>query len=150
MAQQVGSTSGTASTARETKVTPGGESGVTEAGWPGGTGQASQPAGGEAGLADGATAGQASEGSAASQENASQDRAGRVRGWLRRTPPAAVATVATAPSMVAAGPDLDLAANDPLVGYLLSAATAVDITGLQLQSPALRPCRRPAWCWWSR
>ncbi len=39
--------------------------------------------------------------------------------------------------MVAAGPDLDLASNDPLVGYLLSAASAVDITGLQLQSPAL-------------
>ena len=40
--------------------------------------------------------------------------------------------------MVAAGPDLDLASNDPLVGYLLSAASAVDITGLQLQSPALK------------
>ena len=42
-----------------------------------------------------------------------------------------------APSVVAAGPELDLASNDPLVGYLLSAASAVDITGLQLQSPAL-------------
>ena len=40
--------------------------------------------------------------------------------------------------MVAAGPDLDLASNDPLVGYLLSAASAVDITGLRLQSPALK------------
>jgi serine phosphatase RsbU (regulator of sigma subunit) len=40
--------------------------------------------------------------------------------------------------VVAAGPDLDLASNDPLVGYLLSAASAVDITGLQLQSPALQ------------
>jgi serine phosphatase RsbU (regulator of sigma subunit) len=39
--------------------------------------------------------------------------------------------------MVAAGPDLDLASNDPLVGYLLSAASAVDITHLRLQSPAL-------------
>ena len=40
MAQQVGSTSGTAPAARETEVTPGGESGVTEADWPGGTGEA--------------------------------------------------------------------------------------------------------------
>ena len=43
-----------------------------------------------------------------------------------------------APSVVAAGSELDLASNDPLVGYLLSAASAVDITGLQLQSPALK------------
>ncbi|MGH3180465.1 MAG: ATP-binding protein, partial [Streptosporangiaceae bacterium] len=43
-----------------------------------------------------------------------------------------------APSVVAAGPELDLASNDPLVGYLLGAASAVDITGLQLQSPALQ------------
>src|SRR6202012_4300631 len=62
----------------------------------------------------------------------------RVRGWLRRPPPAAPAdTASKAPSGVAAGPGLDLASNDPLVGYLLSAASAVDITHLQLQSPAL-------------
>src|SRR5580704_16913333 len=132
MAQQVGSTSGTASASRATEaratearateaLEPAGlepaalepaalETGMTEAGWPGGTGEAGQPT-----------------------------RAGRVRGWLRRTPPAAaVPTAATAPSIVAAGPDLDLASNDPLVGYLLSAASAVDITGLQLQSPALK------------
>ena len=130
MAQQVGSTSGTAPAARETEareteagetearetaVTLGGESGMTEADWPEGTGEAGQSA-------NGATA-----------------RAGRVRGWLRRTPSAAVVpAAATAPSMVAAGPDLDLASNDPLVGYLLSAASAVDITGLRLQSPALQ------------
>ena len=36
------------------------------------------------------------------------------------------------------GIDLDLAANDPLVGYLLSAAGAVDITNLRLASPALK------------
>ena len=140
MAQQVGSTSGTAPAARETEaretearetearetearetearetaVTLGGDSGMTVADWPEGTGEAGQSA-------NGATA-----------------RAGRVRGWLRRTPSAAVVpAAATAPSMVAAGPDLDLASNDPLVGYLLSAASAVDITGLQLQSPALQ------------
>jgi hypothetical protein len=97
---------------------------VTEAGWPGGIGEASQLAGGPA---DGRTAGQGGI------------RAGRVRGWLRRAPSAAaVPTAASAPSMVAAGPDLDLASNDPLVAYLLSAASAVDITGLQLQSPALK------------
>ena len=134
MTQQVGSTSGTAPAARETEaretearetaVAPGGESGMTEVGWPGGTGEASQMVDG---LTDGQTTGQGGI------------RAGRVRGWLRRTPPAAVVpTATTAPSMVAAGPDLDLASNDPLVGYLLSAAGAVDITGLRLQSPALR------------
>ncbi len=145
MAQQVGSTSGTAPAARETEardteareteavdteareieareieareteVTLGGESGVTEADRPEGTGEAGQSA------------------------NGAIARAGRVRGWLRRTPSVAVVpAAATAPSMVAAGPDLDLASNDPLVGYLLSAASAVDITGLRLQSPALQ------------
>jgi serine phosphatase RsbU (regulator of sigma subunit) len=49
--------------------------------------------------------------------------------------------VTAAPSVVAAGPELDLASNDPLVGYLLSAASAVDITGLQLRSPALNALR---------
>jgi len=159
MAQQVGSTSGTAPAARETEaretearetearetearetearetearetearetaVAPGRESGVTDLRWPGGAEEASQMAGG---LADGQTTGQGGI------------RARRVRGWLRRTPSAAaVPTETTAPSMVAAGPDLDLASNDPLVGYLLSAASAVDITGLRLQSPALK------------
>jgi serine phosphatase RsbU (regulator of sigma subunit) len=133
MAQQVGSTSGTAPAARETEVMPGGESGVTEAGWPGGAGEAGQAVGGEAGQSVGGEAGQSANG-----QTAGQARAGRVRGWLRRTPSAAaVPGVVDAPSMVAAGPDLDLASNDPLVGYLLSAASAVDITGLRLQSAAL-------------
>ena len=35
------------------------------------------------------------------------------------------------------GPQFELASNDPLVGYLLSAAGAVDIRGLDLDSPAL-------------
>jgi serine phosphatase RsbU (regulator of sigma subunit) len=34
-------------------------------------------------------------------------------------------------------PELDLAANDPLVGYLLSEASSVDISTLELDSPAL-------------
>jgi serine phosphatase RsbU (regulator of sigma subunit) len=62
---------------------------------------------------------------------------GRVRGWLRRTPAAIAELVPAAPSVMAAGPELDLASNDPLIGYLLSSASAVDITGLHLKSPAL-------------
>jgi serine phosphatase RsbU (regulator of sigma subunit) len=82
----------------------------------------------------------AAENAAVPARPAAPDKAGpgRVRGWLRRTPPAAAVTAARAPSVVGAGPELDLASNDPLVGFLLSAASAVDITGLQLQSPALK------------
>ena len=74
---------------------------------------------------------------------AGEDRAGRVRGWLRRNPQGAVTVTETqAPNVSAAGPELDLASNDPLVGYLLSAASAVDITSLQLQSPALEALKQ--------
>src|SRR5712692_2098347 len=122
MAQQVGSTSGTAPAAHEAEITSGGASGVTEADW-------QEPE-------------SKNDGQVVSNSDNTSDaeaRSGRVRGWLRRTAPAAaVTTAAKAPSVVAAGPDLDLASNDPLVGYLLSAASAVDITGLQLQSPALK------------
>jgi serine phosphatase RsbU (regulator of sigma subunit) len=62
----------------------------------------------------------------------------RGRGLLRRRPPAGTAGEAPAPRVVPTGIDLDLAANDPLVGYLLSAAGAVDITSLRLASPALK------------
>ena len=121
MAQQVGR--GAAPAAQQTEAAPGGVSGRTEA-------DPSQNGTGSGRIA------------AAGQDRASragQDRAGRVRGWLRRNQPAATVTTAPqAPGVVAAGPELDLASNDPLVGYLLSAASAVDITGLQLQSPALQ------------
>ena len=50
--------------------------------------------------------------------------------------PAATAPV-PARGQVIQGPEIDLASNDPLVGYLLSAAGAVDIRGLELDSPAL-------------
>ena len=131
MTQQMGSTSGTAPVSRDTEVTPGGASGgtpgVTEADWqePDSTEPAgSMPAGSETSTADAAT---------------DSNNAARRRNWLRRTPPAAAADVVPiAPSVVAAGPELDLASNDPLIGYLLSAASAVDITVLQLQSPALK------------
>jgi serine phosphatase RsbU (regulator of sigma subunit) len=118
MAQQVGSsTSGIASADREIQVaTP--EAGQAEAGQ--------------------AEAGQAEAGQ---PPDARAPRSRRVRGWLRRAPSAAAVTAPRAPSVMAAGPELDLALNDPLVGYLLSAASAVDITTLQLQSPALTALR---------
>jgi serine phosphatase RsbU (regulator of sigma subunit) len=118
MAQQVGSsTSGIASADREIQVaTP--EAGQLEA----------EPAGAAA-----AEAGQ--------RPDVREPRSGRVRGWLRRPPSAAAVTAPRAPSVMAAGPELDLASNDPLVGFLLSAASAVDITTLQLQSPALTALR---------
>ncbi|MGH3272165.1 MAG: PP2C family protein-serine/threonine phosphatase [Trebonia sp.] len=68
------------------------------------------------------------------------ERAGRtrVRGLLHRGSQAGTPGEAPAPQVVPTGIDLDLAANDPLVGYLLSAAGAVDITNLRLGSPALK------------
>jgi serine phosphatase RsbU (regulator of sigma subunit) len=62
----------------------------------------------------------------------------RRRSWLRRRPPDGQAAGLASPRPAPAGIDLDLAANDPLVGYLLSAAGSVDISGLRLDSPALR------------
>src|SRR5690349_25076497 len=100
--------SGAATAASETEPAPGGASGITEA----------DP-----------------------RQNGTRPgriQASRVRGWLRRNPERAITvTESQAPNVLAAGPELDLASNDPLVGYLLGAASAVDITGLQLESPAL-------------
>ena len=62
----------------------------------------------------------------------------RRRAWLRRRPPDGQAAGLASPRPAPAGIELDLAANDPLVGYLLSAAGSVDISGLRLDSPALR------------
>jgi serine phosphatase RsbU (regulator of sigma subunit) len=129
MAQQVGSTSGPAPTARQAEAAPGGASETAGAGWP-------EPV--SAGDGQPGTTSTIGVTSSESTTSSSDGNTGRVRGWLRRTPPAATLTVLAAPSVVAAGPDLDLASNDPLVGYLLSAASAVDVTGLQLQSPALK------------
>ncbi len=145
MAQQVGSTSGTAPAAREPGVTPGGASGMTEAGR-----QESTQAGATVTVAEeaadtattGTAAGDAATGDDVAQagegQSADAARSRHLRRLLRRSSPApAVAAASKAPSVVAAGPELDLASNDPLVGYLLSAASAVDITSLQLESPAL-------------
>ena len=54
------------------------------------------------------------------------ERAGRtrVRGLLHRRSQAGTPGEAPAPQVVPTGIDLDLVANDPLVGYLLSAAGA--------------------------
>jgi serine phosphatase RsbU (regulator of sigma subunit) len=138
MTQQVG-TSGTAPAAGETDGTPG----AADAAWPEpGDAPAAASAAGDVSateelraLANGSTR---PVGSTQPGETLSAARPRRVRGWLRRTPSAAAVATTTAPSLVAAGPELDLASNDPLVAYLLSAASAVHIAGLQLQSPALK------------
>ena len=126
MAQQVGS--GAAPAASETEPAPGGASGMTQAG----------P------RQNGTKAGRADAGQGAEAEGRPGDiKASRVRGWLRRDPQRAITVTQTqAPNVLAAGPELDLASNDPLVGYLLSAASAVDITSLQLESPALASLRQ--------
>jgi serine phosphatase RsbU (regulator of sigma subunit) len=59
------------------------------------------------------------------------------RGWRRRHPAAPTVPTARVVPSLAEGPQFELASNDPLVGYLLSAAGAVDIRGLELDSPAL-------------
>ena len=148
MARQVGSTSGTASAVRQTKDVPGGASGVADAGRPVPPDAAPASPAAEASPAEtaspaeanGATAAAAAPAGSEVAEVAGSDvvKISRRRGWLRRTPAVTAGVAATAPSVVAAGPELDLASNDPLVGYLLSAASAVDITTLQLQSPALK------------
>ena len=134
MAQQVGS--GAATAASETEPAPGGASGITEAD----PRQNGTKAGRGAGAGGGTQArgGAAAGGGAAAEGRPGRIQASRVRGWLRRTPQRAITvTESQAPNVLAAGPELDLASNDPLVGYLLSAASAVDITSLQLESPAL-------------
>jgi serine phosphatase RsbU (regulator of sigma subunit) len=142
MTRQMGSASGTAPASRETEVTPGGASELTSE---------SMTAGGASGGAPEVTAARSAgrpkpgtDGPAAdavsppvSTDDSADGRAARMRGWLRRTPPATADAVSAAPSVMAAGPELDLASNDPLIAYLLSAASAVDITRLELLSPAL-------------
>jgi hypothetical protein len=131
MTQQVGSTSGTAPASRGAEVTSGGAPGTTQADWP--EPGSTQPAGTEP----------ASPQDASTEPDGPADgsAAARRRNWLRRSPPTAADVVPIAPSVVAAGPELDLASNDPLIGYLLSSASAVDITTLQLQSVALKSLR---------
>ena len=134
MAQQVGS--GAATAASETEPAPGGASGMTGADPRQNGTKAGR--GAEAGGGTAAGGGAAAGGDAAAEGRPGGIQASRVRGWLRRNPQRAITvTESQAPNVLAAGPELDLASNDPLVGYLLSAASAVDITGLQLESPAL-------------
>src|SRR5450631_3202330 len=91
------------------------------------------------------TASPALNGSASGQLVTGQLVAGQPRGWRRgwRRGNPAVAAVASVPvpGPVRPGPEIHLASNDPLVGYLLSAAGAVDIRGLELDSPALAAMR---------
>ncbi len=63
-------------------------------------------------------------------------------GWRRRRAASPAAPVSTVPGTVDPGPELDLASNDPLVGYLLSEAGAVDVSTLELDSPALGQLRK--------
>ena len=84
MAQQVGSTSGTAPAARETEVTPGGESGMTEAGRPEGRR-------GQAGARRPRRRGRPGRRPTADRR---PGQSGPRRGWLRRTPPAAAVPAA--------------------------------------------------------
>ena len=127
------------------------------AGRPAGTGPGRAPAGAEGDAAvspaaNGAAPGQPGTGqpaagqSAAGQPGTGQPSAGARlatrprtwrRGWRRTQPAAASAAPVPAHGQVIQGPEIDLASNDPLVGYLLSAAGAVDIRGLELDSPAL-------------
>src|SRR5579862_154314 len=137
MAQQVGSTEGTAAASLEIEITPGGASEVTSSVAPGGTAVAPEAGEPEALAAEASTQGASTQGTAAHAAATQAAAAARVRGWLRRTPAATTDVVPAAPSVMAAGPELDLASNDPLIGYLLSSASAVDITALQLKSPAL-------------
>ncbi len=70
-----------------------------------------------------------------------QDGSAARRGLLRRRNARAGSAPAPAPVAVITGPDIDLAANDPLVAFLLSHPAAVDITSLQLDSPGLAALR---------
>jgi serine phosphatase RsbU (regulator of sigma subunit) len=63
------------------------------------------------------------------------------RALLRRRNVRGSSPPAPAPVDIVTGPDVDLAANDPLVAFLLSHPAAVDITGLQLDSPGLAALR---------
>jgi hypothetical protein len=122
MTQQMGSASGTAPASRGTEVTTevtpgraseltsgsmtdggvsGGAPGLTEADWqePG----SAEPAGPRP--AGPAVAAESADGSADGKVSA------RIRNWLRRTPPATADVAPVAPSVVAAGPELDLASG---------------------------------------
>jgi serine phosphatase RsbU (regulator of sigma subunit) len=116
---------------------------VTEVSAPGQVGRPAGAAAGPAGPQPDATAGDgtsAANGSGPGVLVTNGPRSWR-RGW-RSGRPAAVATVPLpAQGQVVQGPQIDLASNDPLVGYLLSAASAVDIRGLELDSPALAAMR---------
>jgi serine phosphatase RsbU (regulator of sigma subunit) len=59
------------------------------------------------------------------------------RGWRRRRAPSPAVPAVAVTGSVDQGPELDLASNDPFVAYLLSEAGVVDITALDLDSPAV-------------
>ncbi len=65
-----------------------------------------------------------------------------LRRTLRPDRPAAASTdeapPATPPAPITAGPEVEIAPNDPLLAFLQAAPGPVDIVGLDLDSPALR------------
>jgi serine phosphatase RsbU (regulator of sigma subunit) len=67
-------------------------------------------------------------------------RGRRKPGWIRRRRTEPVAAVAPEVGTVVQ-PGFDIAPNDPIIGYFQSAPGAVDITGLDLDSPALNAMR---------
>jgi serine phosphatase RsbU (regulator of sigma subunit)/anti-sigma regulatory factor (Ser/Thr protein kinase) len=61
------------------------------------------------------------------------------RVWRRERQATATAPAAQAP--VPAGPEVDIAPNDPLLAYLASSSGAVDLDSLELDSPAVTELR---------
>src|SRR5216683_6539600 len=83
------------------------------------------------------TAGTEAAGTEAAAAAAAATAANGHRSWRRRRAPSPAVPAVAVTGRVDQGPELDLASNDPLVGYLLSEAGVVDITALDLDSPAL-------------
>src|SRR6266851_8819417 len=83
------------------------------------------------------TAGTEAAGTEAAAAAAAATAANGHRSWRRRRAPSPAVPAVAVTGRVDQGPELDLASNDPFVGYLLSEAGVVDITALDLDSPAL-------------
>ena len=60
---------------------------------------------------------------------------------LRRERRATVTMPAPATAPAESGPAVDIAPNDPLLAYLASSTGAVDLEGLELDSPAVQELR---------
>lgn len=74
-------------------------------------------------------------------EVAENDRSSGRSSWLRRKPAAGPTPDRSSPAAPVAATKFELAANDPIIGYLQSSVGAVDITTLSFDSPALAAMR---------